>query len=94
MAEKCPYCRSKKIVWRGYRYNKKSEKRLKLCKKCGRKFTPDDGFLRMRFHPKDITRAVSLYKKGMSSAEVRLHMQRQGIMVSRWTILCWVRRYG
>lgn len=89
----CPKCRSSRTVWRGYRYNEKTEKRMGLCRKCGRKFTPDRFFWRMRFSDKEIKKAVSLYRKGFSSAEVVRHMKREGVRVSRWTVLLWSRKY-
>lgn len=92
---KCPRCGSRKIIWRGYRRNKSRDKRLRLCRACGRKFTPDDGYLRMRFKPQVIRKAVGLRRKGFSSAEARKHLTRyNGIKVSRWTIIKWERKYG
>lgn len=91
----CPYCGSKDIVYRGYRYNQRTKKRLRLCKSCGRKFTLRDDFWRMRFSKEDIVKAVSLYKQGFSLAEVKKHLEKyEGIRVSRWTILCWYKKYG
>ncbi|MBI4021568.1 MAG: hypothetical protein HY369_04975 [Candidatus Aenigmarchaeota archaeon] len=89
----CPTCNAKQVVYRGYRYNRKTRKRLRLCTACGRKFTPDDGFFRMRFSPKEITKAVALYKKGFSLAEVKVRMEQDDVKVSRWTILRWSRKY-
>lgn len=89
----CPYCKSTSSVWRGYRYNEKTKKHLRLCKKCARKFTSRDEFFRMRFSPQEIKRAVSLYKKGFSLAEAKLRMEREGVRVSRWTILKWHNKY-
>lgn len=94
MTQKCPYCGSGRFVFRGYRYNVKSKKRLRLCKSCNRKYTPRDMFFRMRFSPEEIKRAVSLYDKGFSLAEAKLRMEREGVKVSRWTILKWHRRFG
>ena len=94
MGGKCPYCGSGSIIWRGYRRNKNSDKRMRLCKRCGRKFTPDDGFLRMRFKAEDVEYALSLRKKGFSLAEVQLHLKRRGIRVSRWTISKWETRFS
>lgn len=90
----CPGCRSASVVMRGLRHNLKSSKQLFLCRKCGRKFTLDDGFLRMRFNREEIRLAVSLYSKGFSLAEVTKHMERKGVKVSRWTVLLWARKYG
>jgi len=68
---------------------------MKLCKKCGHKFTPNDGYLRMRFKPNVIKKAMSLRKKGYSSAEVKENLQRyEGIKVSRWTIIKWEHKYS
>jgi len=93
--KECSFCGSRNTVWRGYRYNVSGKKRMMLCKSCGKKFTPDNGFLRMRFKPEVIKKAVVLRKKGYSSAEVKEHLQRyEGIKVSRWTIIKWERKYG
>jgi transposase-like protein len=104
-ARKCPHCHGSHTVLRGFRHNQGivgrcpetpsfQKKQLFLCKSCGRKFTPDDGYLRMRFPRETIRKAVSLYGKGFSSSEVRTRLERQGIRVSRWTVLKWVKRFG
>lgn len=97
MAEKkykCPKCKSTDTVWRGYRYNKSGKKHLRQCNKCGTKFTPDKGFLRMRHKPEDIMFAVKLYQKGKSSAEVVEALERRDVKVSRWTVIKWARKYA
>jgi len=82
---KCPKCGSQDSVWRGYRYNESGKKRLRKCKNCGSKFSPDDGFLRRRFHKEHIVEAVSLYQSGLSLSKVKDHMwQHHGVKVSRW----------
>ena len=92
---KCPYCSSKRTVWRGFRKNDSGDKHMRKCNACKRKYTPDDGFLRMRFQKEDIMEAVRLYKKGFSTAEVVLRMKRNhGIKISRWTVICWYRKFG
>ena len=90
----CPHCRGRDTVLRGFRKNDTGRKQLFLCRNCGRKFTKDDGYLRMRFPRETIREAVSLYGKGYSSAEVRTHLEREGVRVSRWTVLKWTRRFG
>jgi len=91
---KCPSCRSNKIVFCGYRYNENSEKRLRLCKNCGRKFTFNDGFLRMRYDRKDILLAIKLKERGYSLADIKHELKKEGTEVSRWTIAKWHKRYG
>ena len=90
---KCPHCGSTETVWRGFRHNEKSRKHMRMCKSCGRKFTPDPVFWRMRFSPEEIREAVGLYRKGFSSSEVQMNLARKGIRVSRWTIILWARRF-
>ena len=92
--QKCPYCGSPGSTWRGYRYNEKTKKRMRLCRSCGRKFTPRDKFFRMRVSPEEIMEAVSLYRKGFSSSEVQKHLRRKGMKVSRWSIIKWARKYS
>lgn len=95
MNKTCPYCGSKKIVWRGWRYGQCRKKHLCLCKECGRKFTPDDGFIGMRHKPKHIVVAVDLYRSGLSLQQVKNHLwQHYSVSVSRPTILEWVRKYS
>ena len=94
MINKCPYCGSKKTVWRGYRYNDRTKKRMRLCNNCKRKYTSRDKFWRMRFSKEEIEEVVSLYKKGYSTSEVVLHMKRKGVKISRWTVILWVRKYS
>ena len=92
---RCPFCASERNVWRGWMYNSSVKKRMKLCKSCGRKFTPDDGYLRMRFKPAIIDKAMALRKKGFSTSEVKENLKRyEGIKVSRWTIIKWERKFG
>jgi transposase-like protein len=92
---KCPYCKSPSAIWRGWRRTRHAKKHMRKCSRCGRKFTPDDGFLRMRFSPDIIRKAVKLYQKGRSSSEVRRILRNQdGLGVSRWTIIKWARRFG
>lgn len=92
---KCPNCGSRDSVWRGYRYNRSVKKRLRKCKSCGAKFTPDDGFLRRRFQKEHIAEAVSLYQSGLSLSKVKEHMWRHHeVKVSRWMILLWHRDYS
>jgi transposase-like protein len=93
LAHPCPYCQGRKAVLRGFRRNISGDKQLFLCTSCGRKFTQNDGYLRMRFSPGTIREAVSLQKKGYSLAEVRTRLERKGVAVSRWSIAKWARRF-
>ncbi len=90
----CPKCGYQDSVRHGYRYNKLGAKRLRKCKGCGARFTPDDGFLRRRFQKEHIVKAVSLHQSGLSLGKVKEHMlEHHGVKVSRWMISLWCRDY-
>lgn len=95
-AELCPYCNDKAFVVRnGWRYNKSGRKQKYFCRKCGKSFTFDDGFLRMRNKKEHVVEAVSLYKSGLSLRCIKEHMwQHHALRISRWSLLCWVRRFS
>jgi len=92
---KCPKCKSKNISKRGKRYNKSGEKQLYLCNKCHRKFVEQNGFERMRYNKKDITRAIHLHNEGLSLFQVKDHLwQHDGVKVTRETINRWTKKYS
>ncbi len=72
----CPKCKSNSIKKDGKR---KTENRGKLqrykCKECSYRFVEDDGFFRMRNHPKKITCAIDLFYKGVSTRKVQEHFK-------------------
>lgn len=56
--ENCLYCGSTAVLRRGFRYNARGKVQRFWCKDCGKKFTLNDGFNRMRNDPKIITVAL------------------------------------
>jgi transposase-like protein len=95
LPEQCPYCNNFNTVKAGIRHNKCVEKQMYKCKDCNRKYTPDDGFLRMRKDPTIIMEAVSCHVRGMSLQEVRYTLEGwRGVLIPRKTILMWTRKYG
>ena len=72
----CSICKSKQIKKNGKR---KTENRGLIqrykCKECGYRFTYDDGFFRMRNHPKKVTCAIDLFYRGVSTRKVQEHFQ-------------------
>jgi transposase-like protein len=92
---KCPKCRSDKVSKRGKRYNQSGTKQLYLCDNCHRKFVEIDGFERMRYHKKDIVRAIHLHNKGLSLFDVKDHLwQHDGVKVSREAVREWIKKYS
>ena len=72
----CPSCKSKNIKKNGRRktQNRGLIQRYK-CKDCEYRFINDDGFFRMRNHPKKITCAIDLFYRGVSTRKVQEHFQ-------------------
>lgn len=91
----CRFCKSTKVVKRGFR---KTENRGKIqtyyCKECKKRFTEDDGFLRMRNNPNKITQAMHMYFSGVSLRKTQEHL---GVFhehnASHMSVLRWIRKY-
>jgi len=95
MINTCPYCKSNKIVKRGFR---KTENRGSIqryfCKSCGFRFIHDP-FFRMRNTPEKITCALDLFYRGLSTREVQEHFKAFFPHNSdHSTILRWIRKYS
>lgn len=73
---KCEYCRSTNIIkWcKRKTLNRGIIQRYK-CKDCGKFFTIDDGFFRMRNTPQKITLCLDLFYRGVSTRKVQEHLQ-------------------
>ncbi len=92
---KCVHCGKSNYVKEGFR---KTEYRGKIqkykCLACGKYFTNDDGFYRMRNSEAKITAAIDLYFSNLSSRKVRNHFRRHfSHNASHVTVLDWCRKY-
>lgn len=92
---KCRFCKSMEIRKEGFRQTEKRGRIQKFfCRACGRGFTHDDGFYRMRNAPEIITMAVDMYVSNLSSRKMRNQLARHmNTKVSHMTVLDWVRRF-
>ncbi len=92
---KCIHCKSKNFIKKGYRKTRNRGKIQKyLCKDCGKFFTNDDGFYRMRNPEKLITMSLDMYLSNLSSRKMRNQLMRHfSHKISHVSILDWVRRY-
>ena len=78
----------------GVRHNIHGNAQRFLCKACGRKFTHNEGFGKVKATPKAITIALDLYFKGVSQRKIVEHLNMfEGINVTQPCILKWVRKY-
>lgn len=92
---KCVHCQAQKYIKKGFRKTQNRGRIQKYeCQKCGKYFTNDDGFYRMRNNPAKITAGIDLYFSNLSSRKVRNHFKRHWEHnASHITILDWCRRY-
>ena len=89
----CIYCRSKAIMKRGLRRNKYGDIQKFSCRACGKFFTVNLGFEKMKHDPKAITTAMQLYFSGESLRNVARSLRLLGTQVSHMTIYRWIAKY-
>jgi transposase-like protein len=91
--EACIYCRSPSIIKWGIRHNKYGDIQKFSCKTCGKFFTVNLGFERMKHNPQGITAAMQLYFSGESLRNTARSLRMIGVEVSPRTILRWIDKY-
>jgi len=89
----CIFCKSTEIVKDGVRHNKHGDIQKFNCKDCGRYFTINLGFERMKHNPQGITTAMQLYFSGESLRNTAKSLRLVGVQVSHQTIYKWIRKY-
>lgn len=92
----CPKCNNNKTKKRGLR---QTENRGKIqryfCNDCRSSFVIDDGFYRMRNHPKKITLSIDLFYRGVSTRKVQEHLSSfYPHNADHRTILRWIVKYS
>ncbi len=92
----CPNCESKKVIkWTKRKTENRGLIQRYKCKDCDKTFTINDGFFRMRNHPKKITCALDLFYRGVSTRKVQEHFKAFYPHNSDHTsILRWLRKYS
>lgn len=72
----CPNCNGLNLIKRGIR---KTEYRRDVqrygCKSCGKRFSVNQGFWKMKNHEDKITACMNLYYSGMSLRKIQSHLQ-------------------
>lgn len=89
----CIFCNSPQIVRDGLRHNSYGDIQKWNCKACGRYFTVNLGFERMRATPRAITSAMQLYFSGASLRGVQKFLRLQGVQVSHVAVYKWIQKY-
>ncbi len=92
-ATQCVYCESLDIVKAGLRHNKHGDIQLFQCKTCGRYFSFNIGFEKMKHNPQAITTAMQLYFSGESLRNTQRSLRIMGVEVSHQTVYNWIKKY-
>jgi len=72
----CPNCKSKNVIkWCKRKTQNRGLIQRYKCKDCGKYFTIDDGFFRMRNAPQKVTLCLDLFYRGVSTRKVQEHLQ-------------------
>jgi putative transposase len=89
----CIFCRSPSIIKWGVRHNKYGDIQKFQCKSCGKFFTVNLGFEKMKHNPQAITTAMQLYFSGESLRNTARSLRLIGAQVSHQTIYRWIAKY-
>jgi len=91
----CLFCNSKEIYITQYRNNLSVVKPIYLCKKCNRKFTPDDGFKKFRTSSVIIKTALDMLNQKFTLSQITYMLyQNFEVSVSRKTITDWKKKFN
>ena len=91
--DSCLFCKSEEIIKKGLRHNKYGDIQKFRCLECGRYFTINFGFERMKHNPQGITMAMQLYFSGESLRNTARSLRLIGVEVSYRTVLNWINKY-
>jgi len=89
----CVFCHSSNIKKFGVRKNKSGDIQRFLCGDCGKTFSVNIGFERMKHNPQAITSAMQLYFSGESLRNTQKSLRLLGVEVSHKTVYMWIRKY-
>jgi len=75
----CLFCKSESIIKWGVRHNKYGDIQKFSCKSCGKFFTVNIGFEKMKHSPQGITAAMQLYFSGESLRNTARSLRMIGV---------------
>jgi putative transposase len=91
--DSCVFCGSNHIRRDGVRHNRAGDLQKFECLQCGKYFTINLGFEKMKHNPKGITMAMQLYFSGESLRNTQHSLELLGMKVSHKTVYLWIRKY-
>ena len=89
----CLYCRSSNIKKFEVRKNKSGNIQRFRCIDCGKTFSVNIGFEKMKHNPQAITSAMQLYFSGESLRNTMKSLKLLGVEVSHQTVYLWIKKY-
>ncbi len=89
----CVFCHSQDIKKNGVRHNKSGDIQRFICENCGKTFSINIGFERMKHNPQAITTAMQLYFSGESLRNTMKSLRLIGVEVSHQTVYNWISKY-
>jgi putative transposase len=89
----CIFCHSTHNKKMGIRHNKAGNIQRFLCLDCGKSYSVNIGFERMKHNPKAITVALQLYFSGESLRNTMKSLKLIGCEVSHKTVFNWIKKY-
>ena len=89
----CIFCRSPNLIKWGIRHNNYGDIQRFACKACGKSFTVNLGFERMKHNPQGVTAAMQLYFSGESLRNTARSLKMIGVEVSYKTVYLWIKKY-
>ncbi len=89
----CLFCHSSNLKKYGVRRNKCGNLQRLLCADCGRTFSVNLGFEKMKHNPHGVTTAMQLYFSGESLRNTARSLRLLGVQVSHKTVFMWIKKY-
>lgn len=91
----CPHCKSTNTKQHHTRKTKQGLRKVLQCLNCGKVFTPNHGFWKMKSPPHIIVKALHLHDGGMSYGEIVNYLwQQEKFKTTKKTIWDWVKKYS
>jgi transposase-like protein len=89
----CPACGSANLQKSGVRHNRSGDIQRHICLDCGKRFSINIGFEKMKHNPKAVTAAMQLYFSGESLRNTQKSLKLLGVEVSHQTVNKWIGKY-
>ncbi len=90
---RCVFCDSDNIKKFGIRRNKSGDIQRFICDNCGKTFSVNIGFEKMKHNPQAVTTAMQLYFSGESLRNTQKSLRLLGVKISHKTVYMWIKKY-